>query len=153
MEILSETKDPTRVQPHLKKCFEGIATLNFTEALEVTMMRSSEKEEVQLVEVISTAKARGQVERWLLELEIFMKKSIHFKIRQAFESYPSTQRDKWVLIWPGQTVQSISLTYWTAEITECFFTENPVDSLAKYLEVCKAQVKYPKRVGPHLCMF
>lgn len=70
LEILSETKDPLRVQPHLKKCFEGIAKLDFDRKKEIMAMISAEDEVVKFSRNIVPARANGLVEKWLAEVSL-----------------------------------------------------------------------------------
>ncbi|XP_069036813.1 dynein axonemal heavy chain 3 isoform X3 [Lepisosteus oculatus] len=118
LEILSETKDPLRVQPHLKKCFEGIAKLEFSEEMEITGMISSEKETVPFIQKIYPAKAKGMVEKWLLQVEEMMLGSVRQVIQEGVKEYVQVPRRKWVLQWPGQVVICASSIYWTSEVSE-----------------------------------
>lgn len=138
LEILSETKDPKRVQPHLKKCFEGIAALIFTEKLEIVSMVSSEEEIVNLTSIINTISARGQVEKWLEILEQTMKTTVRNIVGKALLAYTQVIRHEWVVQWPGQAVLAVSCTFWTTEVTEAI-RQYP-KGLRAYLNKCNGQI-------------
>uniref|UniRef100_A0A6I8PKH9 Dynein axonemal heavy chain 1 n=1 Tax=Ornithorhynchus anatinus TaxID=9258 RepID=A0A6I8PKH9_ORNAN len=115
LEILSQTRDPTAVQPHLRKCFENIAQLCFQRDLKITHMYSGEGEEVRLFKPIYPI---GSVEEWLLKVEHSMKSSIRDFIKRSIKAYPQVRKTTWVLSWPGQVIIAGCQTFWTQEVSE-----------------------------------
>uniref|UniRef100_A0A6I8PK36 Dynein axonemal heavy chain 3 n=1 Tax=Ornithorhynchus anatinus TaxID=9258 RepID=A0A6I8PK36_ORNAN len=122
LEILSETKDPLRVQPHLKKCFEGIAKLEFTNELEIVGMISSEKEMVPFTNKIYPAEAK---------VTLFQLVSV--------------PRKEWVLQWPGQVVICVSSIYWTQEVAEAFLEKNNLQ-IAEIVELVRGKLSSGARL-------
>ncbi|XP_026687539.1 dynein heavy chain 3, axonemal-like, partial [Diaphorina citri] len=116
LEILSETKDPLRVQPHLKKIFEGINLLEYSDSLEIIGMISLEGEKVALSGLIRPNDAKGLVEKWLQQVEDLMIKSLQDICMMALGAYYKSERVVWVTKWPGMVVICVSSITWTAEV-------------------------------------
>lgn len=115
LEILSQTKDPTAVQPHLRKCFENIARLKFQADLQITDMYSGEGEEVKLYLPVYPS---GNVEYWLKDVEKSMKATLRDNINRSLKVYYERPREEWVLSWPGQVVIAGCQVFWTSEVSE-----------------------------------
>ena len=74
LEILSETKEPAKVQPHLKKVFENMHQIEFDVNKKIVAMFSAEKEKIGFVKAVDHNKKN--VEDWMGELERMMKISV-----------------------------------------------------------------------------
>ncbi|CAD7963334.1 unnamed protein product [Amoebophrya sp. A120] len=116
LEILSQTKDPTRVQPFLCKVFENIKRVTFGEEMQVLEIFSSEGEKIVCAQEVKT-KDRN-VEEWMGNLEKEMCNSVRAVMQTSIETYVDTERTKWVLEHPGQCVLNGSQVHWTDEVEE-----------------------------------
>ena len=110
LEILSQTKDPTMVQPHLKKCFEGIKRVEFDENQLITDMFSSEGEKIQLSDPVDPNGAN--VEDWMTQLDNMMKQSVKEVLFHSVIEYMQIARTEWIQKVPGQCAINGSQLHW-----------------------------------------
>jgi dynein heavy chain, axonemal len=131
LDILSETKDPRRVVPHLSKCFEAMSEVSFRgknveqqneggKMLDIMAMISGEGEIVELFTVVEpdADRNKGSVERWLVEMETSMRDTLKEEGSKAFEAYKMTERPKFVQEWTGMIVLAADCLYWTRDVED-----------------------------------
>jgi dynein heavy chain len=124
--LLAQTKDPRAVQVHMDKCFEGISRVKFSETDEVFGMLSAEGEEVNFNSKIdvNAGDKKGNVEKWMLEIETVMRKTLRELCRDSLKDYYKAKRTTWVGSWPGQIVLAVDQIDWTAGVESAIKTDN-----------------------------
>jgi len=134
LEILSQTKDPLRVQPFLSKVFEAMQKLTFTKDLVATQMHSKEGEVIDFVNHVTTA--GKNVEVWMTDAENAMLDGVRNVIKIGVEMYIEVPRTEWVLRNPGQVCLNSSQVHWTAEVEEGIKNK----AVDEYWTRCKEQL-------------
>jgi dynein heavy chain len=134
LEILSQTKDPRAVQPHLRKCFEAINKVTFEDDLAMVEMFSGEGE---CVKWDGKVYPEGNVEFWLTDVEKMMRGSISTSFGGSVKEYAVLERIKWVMNWPGQILLGVGQCYWSKETEDAIVAGD----LQGYYNQCHQQLE------------
>ena len=119
LEILGQAKDPQNVQPHLKKCFEGIKKLEMhapgsegRRHFESTGVFSPDGEYLPYLQATLT---EGRPEDWLNKVEAAMYAATKKSLYKTLEDAKGMKKEKWVKEFQGQCVISAGQIIWTNE--------------------------------------
>ena len=119
LEIMSQTRDPHAVQPHMAKCFDAIKRIKFGEGKQVRDILGFLDPGGEYVPLTSSVKAEGAVETWLLAFETQMRQTLYDMCKHAFVNQPQTEdeiinRAEWLWAYPAQVVICVDQILWTA---------------------------------------
>lgn len=152
LEILAQTKNPHAVQPHLRKCFDAIAKIEFgmkdgekkgekVQTNDIIAMVSPEGEKVQFNRGL---KARGSVEDWLGKVEDAMFTALKRCMKYAYQVYKAMDRIPWMSNQPNQVVLTVSQQQWAEQVHAI------LEASSDPAEVVKELVEFEKKLTADL---
>ena len=148
LEILSQTRNPHAVQNHLRKCFDNINRIRFTDvddSREIIAMQSAEPEIMPEKVPLSSSVLilpEDRVEQWLMKIQEMMFKTIYDITKLAFHEYPEDglDRKEWLFAYPAQPVLTVDLITWTEAATKAILeveTGHNAKGLIEFFEFMK----------------
>jgi dynein heavy chain len=142
LSILSETKEVTKIQNHLRKVFENLGALVFNEKYQITGMTSLEGEKVMFSNPINPL--AKQVEDWMTDVENQMVVSMKRELKKSVIEFDPSTKTQWVLSHPGQCVLNGSQIIWTHDVEEAIQTGKVPEFLSKMNEELLKIVMMPR---------
>ncbi|KEG11834.1 dynein heavy chain [Trypanosoma grayi] len=116
--ILSEARDPQKIQPHFRKLFENIMVIDMREPNnEMYGMYSQMREYIPFDESIIP---RKNIENWLTEIEHMMRISIRSQLAQGLKNCAAKGRKDLILNSPGQVAIAVNQILWTRDCEQSF---------------------------------
>jgi dynein heavy chain len=120
IDILANSQNLSIIQGHLKTCFDNIVKLELDD-IDILGMHSNEKE---LVKFFKTRFARGNIEKWLNEVQDEMILTLRRLMKEGNKEYePGAKRRNFVLEKKGQIVATVAQIQW------CLATEMALQNM------------------------
>jgi dynein heavy chain len=118
LEILSQTRDPRAVRPHLRKCFDCMSSVDFVtsgDEVSIALMESPENERVPLSQNVPCV---GNVEFWMVKLENMMRKTGYDQMLLSLQAYSEETREAWFFEWPASMILTVDQIFWQKGVTK-----------------------------------
>jgi len=131
IEIISQTKDLTKIKDNLKKIFENIHFIELQDDKIITHMISNLKESVPLKDLVLIQ--NKNVETWMGDLEKSMFSTVKSCFERAMNTYVRTQRENWVFDHPGQCVIHSQQLHWTYQVEEAI-KKNKIENYVQAIQ-------------------
>ena len=71
-------------------------------------MRDNAEIHTMYEEIHTFSSPAGAVEKWLLDVEADIRRTLHKVAGDSLEAYARSERSRWILEWPGQIVLNCS---------------------------------------------
>ena len=118
LEILSQTRDPHAVQPHMQKCFDAIKRIEFGTGKESKKIFGFSDPGGESVKMTEDCEAEGPVEHWLTNVQHCMRTALMEGAASSWAAYPKDEegqinRGDWLFASCAQVIIMIDQVYWT----------------------------------------